>query len=84
MNPADLRALLAAATPGPWKSAYYTNADAVLIVAAVNALPALLDRLEKLEGLYARVVDGTKDHKKNCDCGGCGALAAHDRLERGQ
>lgn len=69
MNSADLRRLLAEATPGPWdvmgpraRHWYWIGAgveddpaddlslaDAKLITATVNALPALLDRMEKLE-----------------------------------
>lgn len=79
MTDAELRALVAKATPGPWTCFYKSKydewhvgvpmagssmkwgifddgirtdnpeADARLIVAAVNALPALLDRLEAAE-----------------------------------
>lgn len=86
----ELRALLAKATPGPWrlrltdlerpdyaeidgdrhgalatvvyrmeddkrfgKNSPENEANAALIVAAINALPALLDRLEKAEGELA-------------------------------
>ena len=56
-DPTDLRALLAAATPGPWDYggapseywAYYLEGpDADLIIAAVNALPDLLDERDRL------------------------------------
>jgi hypothetical protein len=73
MTPAELRALVEAATKGPWVQPYddgdieaYANDggwsgtvcsiekplssnDAALIVAAVNSLPDLLDRIEELE-----------------------------------
>jgi hypothetical protein len=69
---AQLRALLAGATPGPWwanhedwsvrYSAYgdvatnvYERADRELIVAAVNALPALLDALDAGERRVAEL-----------------------------
>jgi hypothetical protein len=67
MTPADLRALLAAATPGEWAQHQYQilqrkdmeteiavvadTVDCSLIVAAINALPALLDRLELVAGI---------------------------------
>ncbi len=45
---AELRALLAAAKPGPWpkRDFFYTREDAVLIAAARTALPDALDALE--------------------------------------
>ena len=53
----DLKKLLAAATPGPWTHASDKLAagnikapdNAALIVAAVNALPELLARLERYD-----------------------------------
>lgn len=84
-TPVDLRALLAAGTPGPWEvttddhgrkgvdvgiwsdaaSRYPVEslvignpnhaADAALIAAAVNALPALLDEIERGRELRGRV-----------------------------
>lgn len=68
-----LRALDAAATPGPWETddrdrnirpagpelplAYDVRAnDAALIVAARNALPALLDEIDRLEARLAVTV----------------------------
>lgn len=38
-----LRELLAKATPGPWSYVHRGSGDAPLIVAAINALPKLLD-----------------------------------------
>lgn len=74
VDTAELRRLLAEATPGPWRTEvggqvwswvrpngrrfvattrYRTHPEdapnAALIVAAVNALPGLLDRIEELE-----------------------------------
>lgn len=66
MITAELRALLAAATPGLWSRDYDavkvkgplffagTEADAALIVAAVNALPALLDVVDAYDRLMAK------------------------------
>ena len=60
---AELRRLLTEATPGPWGAKgmnFYGNhmvlgtssaVNADLIVAAVNALPGLLDRIEELEAV---------------------------------
>jgi hypothetical protein len=67
----ELRALLAEATPGSWLARRWVVTmadeeteigvfpnpdDAALIVAAVNALPALLDRLEQAEGEVEHLV----------------------------
>ena len=99
-----LRALLAAATPGPW--AYYddirpdvrsaanrggfmgaghiatvsrydgnTN-DAALIAGAVNALPELLDEVERLRARKAELCPCVRRYETpGCDeCGGVGAV----------
>ena len=80
MTTADLRRLLADATPGPWvhpdpswDSVWVTTDrciyashdapearfDAALIVAAVNALPGLLDRLEAADRLATAARDAS-------------------------
>ena len=51
--------------------------DALLIAAAVNALPSLLDQLDAAEAALARVrelhehwpIHGDGDHPEDCDCG---------------
>jgi DNA-binding FrmR family transcriptional regulator len=69
---AELRVLLAAATPAPWSidpvSDRYARdeqghviarldpPDTALVVAAINALPALLDRVERAEGEVAAIL----------------------------
>ncbi len=57
----DPRALLAAAAPRPWKEAdgtvyWATDADADLIVAAVNEYEALLDVAEAASGMMWTVI----------------------------
>ena len=64
MTITELRALLAAATPGPWpwregdeRERIYGGPNARLVVAAVNALPALLDVAEAAATLDATFDD---------------------------
>ena len=61
---AELRRLLAAASPRPWKhvswwdqceDAIICEQDLALIAAAVNALPDLLDEVERLRAENARL-----------------------------
>lgn len=106
---ADLRALTAAATPGPWNAdgltlrpgtiwdtkgddiaRAWSQADANLIVAAVNALPALLDEIDRLRavaGLAEEALAATGDHHTlpngYClDCqGGCIVPLARENTE---
>jgi len=73
----NLRTLLAAATPGPWRAdgigvegyplvsleahkepGTFSDPDAALIVAAVNALPLMLDVIEAARAVIARVPHG--------------------------
>jgi len=42
----SLRALLAAATPGPWRAGTFSDPDAALTVALRNAAPLMLDVIE--------------------------------------
>lgn len=50
MDPKRLRELCEKATPGPWGTApFIPLSDAEFIIAAREALPALMDRLEELE-----------------------------------
>ena len=52
IDTAELRRMMAEATPGPWvRAGLFDNPhDAALSTAAVNALPALLDEVERLRG----------------------------------
>ena len=54
---------------GDWRDALRQHADAALIVAAVNALPELLERLERLEEAFsgpAAWLDRWAQHVGNC------------------
>lgn len=61
----DLKKLLAAATPGPWAHASDKLAagnikapdNAALIVAAVNALPELLERVKRYESALEKIAN---------------------------
>lgn len=99
-----LRALLAAATPGPWKCMQDGTAawidqgnvkkavwlgiargdqnrrDANLIAAAVNALPELLDKVERLRARTAALCDCALVARAGCpECGGVGAVIVEGR-----
>jgi len=77
-----LRALLAAATPGPWKvHDEMAHDDMALSVAARNALPELLDEVERartaaLNGATVGVCSCVpRFGAADCpDCGGTGAV----------
>lgn len=53
----QLRELLAKATPPPWGNPWDRDSDAYLSIAAVNALPGLLDELEEAKELLSVAVE---------------------------
>jgi hypothetical protein len=71
----ELAELLAASTPAPWKVNQYwldipwlNRADAALIVAAINALPGLVEsarRVERLEAALKECADELEAEFRN-------------------
>ena len=62
-----------------WIAECISSHDRAFIVAAINALPALLDRLEKAEQLYQEVRERHGPRDQDVTCSLCAALEAYEK-----